>query len=70
MWKASGSWPLPYNMALSGVWRILPGASIGSTYTVTSAIAGVPITGGGSLSVQLVEPGTCTTRTSSSWTSA
>jgi hypothetical protein len=25
---------------------------------VTSAIAGVPITGGGSLSVQLVEPGT------------
>jgi hypothetical protein len=43
---------------LSGVWRILPGASIGGTYTVTSAIAGVPITGGGSLSVQLVEPGT------------
>ena len=58
MWKASGSWPLPWDMALSGVWRILPGASIGGTYTVTSAIAGVPITGGGSLSVQLVEPGT------------
>jgi hypothetical protein len=58
MWKASGSWPLPYDMALSGVWRILPGASIGGSYTVTSAIAGVPITGGGSLSVQLVEPGT------------
>ena len=40
------------------MWRILPGASIGGSYTVTSAIAGVPITGGGSLSVQLVEPGT------------
>jgi hypothetical protein len=58
MWKASGSYPLPYGMAVSGVWRILPGSSIGATYTVTSAIAGVPITGGGSLSVQLVEPGT------------
>jgi hypothetical protein len=58
MWKASGSYPLPYGMAVSGVWRILPGASIGASYTVTSAIAGVPITGGGSLSVQLVEPGT------------
>ena len=42
MWKASGSWPLPWDMGLSGVWRVLPGASIGSTYTVTSAIAGVP----------------------------
>jgi hypothetical protein len=58
MWKASGSYPLPYDMALSGVWRILPGASLGASYTVTSAIAGVPITGGGSLSVQLIEPGT------------
>ena len=58
LWKASGSYPLPYGMAVSGVWRIYPGASLGATYTVTSAIAGVPITGGGSLSVQLVEPGT------------
>jgi hypothetical protein len=57
MWKASGSYPLPYDMAVSGVWRLQPGASIGASYTVTSAIAGVPITGGGSLSVQLVEPG-------------
>ena len=58
MWKASGFYPLPYDFGLSGVWRILPGASLGATYTVTSAIAGVPLTGGGSLSVQLVEPGT------------
>ena len=58
MWKASGSYPLPYGVALSGVWRILPGASLGASYTVTSAIAGVPLTGGGSLSVQLIEPGT------------
>jgi hypothetical protein len=58
MWKASGSYPLPYGMAASGVWRILPGASLGASYTVTSAIAGVALTGGGSLSVQLVEPGT------------
>jgi hypothetical protein len=58
MWKASGSYPLPYGFAASGVWRILPGSSLGATYTVTSAIAGVPLTGGGSLSVQLVEPST------------
>ncbi|HEX5831410.1 MAG TPA: hypothetical protein VFY16_10550, partial [Gemmatimonadaceae bacterium] len=55
---ASGYYPLPYDFGLSGVWRILPGASLGASYTVTSAIAGVPLTGGGSLSVQLVEPGT------------
>jgi hypothetical protein len=58
MIKASGSYPLPYGVRMSGVWRILPGASLGASYTVNSAIAGVPLTGGGSVSVQLVKPGT------------
>ena len=58
MYKASGSYPLPYAMTVSGVMRFLPGASLGASYAVTSAIAGVPLTGGGSLNVQLVEPNT------------
>ena len=45
-------------MALSGVLPVPPGASWAGNYTVNSAIAGVPLTGGGSLSVALVEPGT------------
>jgi hypothetical protein len=58
MYKASGSYPLPYQLHVSGVLRFMPGESLGATYTVTSAIAGVPLTGGGSLNVQLVEPST------------
>jgi hypothetical protein len=35
-----------------------PGASYGANYAVNSAIAGVPLTGGGSLTVPLIEPNT------------
>jgi hypothetical protein len=49
MFKAAGSYPLPYAFQISGVLRFLPGNTLGANYTVTSAIAGVPLTGGGSL---------------------
>jgi hypothetical protein len=58
MGKLTGSYPLPYAFQVSGVLRILPGNPLAANYTVTSAIAGVPLTGGGSLTVNLVEPGT------------
>lgn len=58
MVKASGSYPLPYALQLSGVLRFMPGASLNANYAVTSALAGVPLTGGGTLNVNLVEPGT------------
>ena len=58
MGKLTGSYPLPYQFNVSGVLRILPGNPLAANYTVTSAIAGVPLTGGGSLTVNLVEPGT------------
>jgi hypothetical protein len=57
MGKLSGSYPLPYAFQASAVLRILPGNPLAANYTVTSAIAGVPLTGGGTLSVNLVEPG-------------
>jgi len=58
MLKLSGTYPLPYDVQLSGNVRALPGGSLGGTYAVNSAIAGVPLTGGGTLNVQLVEPST------------
>jgi hypothetical protein len=57
LFKASGVMPLPYAFQLSGVLRIQPGDRLAANYTVTSAIAGVPLTGGGQLSVALVNPG-------------
>jgi hypothetical protein len=58
MFKMSGTYTLPYSVQLSGIWQVMPGATLGATYNVNSAIAGVPLTGGGSISVQLVEPNT------------
>jgi hypothetical protein len=61
--KVSGMYPLPYAVQISGSFQAKPGLnssgrSIGATYNVTSAIAGVPLTGGGSIAVQLIEPET------------
>jgi hypothetical protein len=56
--KAAGTYPLPYDLQVSGTWQLIPGSSFGALYSVNSAIAGVPLTGGGSLSVQLIEPNT------------
>jgi hypothetical protein len=41
---------------LSGTFQARPGISIGSTYTFNSAQAGFAITGGGTLSVTVVDP--------------
>ena len=62
MGKLTGSYPLPYQFQVSGVLRILPGNPLAANYTVTSALAGVPLTGGGSLTVNLVGAGTLTGR--------
>jgi hypothetical protein len=56
--KASGAYTLPYDVQLSATLVLRPGASYGANYAVNSAIAGVPLTGGGSLSVPLIEPNT------------
>jgi len=61
--KASATYPLPYDVQVSASLLAKPGLnssgrSVGATYNVTSAIAGVPLTGGGSIAVQLIEPNT------------
>ena len=65
--KVSGGLPLPLDMTLSGTFQIYdtPGAGlalvppyINANYAVTSAIAGYPLTGGGSINVNLVQPNT------------
>jgi hypothetical protein len=61
--KLSAMYQLPYDLQVSGTFQAKPGLnssgrSIGATYNVTSAIAGVPLTGGGSIAVQLIEPNT------------
>jgi hypothetical protein len=63
LFKISGSYPLPYNLRLSAMFQAKPGLnqsgrSLGATYNVTSALAGVPLTGGGTLSVPLIAPNT------------
>ncbi len=58
LFRLSGSYALPYAVQVSGNLAVVPGASVGASYAVNSAIAGVPLTGGGTLNVQLVEPNT------------
>jgi hypothetical protein len=57
MFKAMGMYPLPGGIQLSGNLQGYPGGSIGASYTVTSAIAGRPLTNT-SISTQLVTPDT------------
>jgi hypothetical protein len=56
-YKFIAAHPLPYGVQVSGTFVSTPGPLISANYTVSSAIAGVPLTVG-SLSVNLVEPGT------------
>jgi hypothetical protein len=56
LYKMSGSYQLPWSLQLSGSFQARPGISIGSYYSFTSAIAGVPITGGGTLTTTVVDP--------------
>jgi hypothetical protein len=56
-YKFVAAHPLPYGVQLSGTFQSIAGPLISANYTVSSAIAGIPLTLG-SLAVNLVEPGT------------
>jgi hypothetical protein len=58
LYKGSAGYMLPYDVQVSGSFQVRPGISIGSTYTFNSAAAGIAITGGGNLSVTVVDPTT------------
>jgi Carboxypeptidase regulatory-like domain len=54
-YKFAAGYPLPFGVEASGSLQSNPGPVIAANYTVSSAIAGIPITQG-SLSVNLVDP--------------
>jgi hypothetical protein len=56
LYKAAGAYTFPYDVNLSGTFQARPGISVGSYYTFNSQIAGVPLTGGGTLTVPVVDP--------------
>ena len=58
LYKASGAYTFPYDVNLSLTYQARPGISVGSFYTFNSAIAGVALTGGGNLTVNVVDPTT------------
>ena len=58
IFKLSGMYPLPYGILLAGNYQVRPGPPMSAVYTVNSAIAGVPLNGISTLSVQLIEPNT------------
>jgi hypothetical protein len=58
LYKFAVGSPVPFGMYLSGSFQARPAVSQAGTYTVNSAIAGVALTGGGTLAVNLVDPTT------------
>jgi hypothetical protein len=58
LYKFSAGSPIPFGMHLSASFQARPAVSQAGNYTVNSAIAGVPLTGGGTLTVNLVDPTT------------
>jgi hypothetical protein len=58
IYKAAAGYTLPYDVQASVTFQVRPGISIGSVYTFNSAAAGVALTGGGTLSVTVVDPTT------------
>jgi hypothetical protein len=57
LYKASAAYRLPYEVQLAGSFQARPGIPLGAEYSVTSAIAGRPLTGGvSSIAVQLIDP--------------
>ena len=58
LYKLSGSYQLPFNVQLSGSFQARPGIPIGTYYTFNSALAGVALTGGGNVTVTVVNPTT------------
>jgi hypothetical protein len=66
LFKVAGGVPLPLGFSVSAVFQIYdtPGSGlslvppyISANYAVTSAIAGYPLTGGGSINYNLLKPG-------------
>jgi hypothetical protein len=58
LYKTSAGYTFPYELNASLTFQARPGISIGSSYTFNSALAGVAITGGGNLTVTVVDPTT------------
>jgi hypothetical protein len=58
LYKTSAAYTFPYELNASMTFQARPGISIGSSYTFNSALAGVAITGGGNLTVTVVDPTT------------
>jgi Carboxypeptidase regulatory-like domain len=58
LYKTSAAYTFPYELNASLTFQARPGISIGSSYTFNSALAGVAITGGGNLTVTVVDPTT------------
>ena len=56
IYKVGWNTPLPLGFAVNGTFQAIPGSALEANYAVTSAIAGVPLTGGGSLTVRLLDP--------------
>lgn len=57
LYKASGSYRLPWDVQVGGSFQARPGIAIGSDLTVTPALAGRPLTGGvANIRVQLADP--------------
>jgi hypothetical protein len=56
IYKVGWNYPLPFKFAVNGSYQQIPGGAIQANYAVNSALAGVALTGGGSLTVRLVDP--------------
>lgn len=56
IYKVGWNLPLPLGFAVNGTFQAIPGSAVEANYAVNSAIAGVPLTGGGSLTVRLIDP--------------
>jgi hypothetical protein len=54
--KIAGGYSLPFGIQASGFLQLRPGASIAANYSYNSAVVGVPLTGGGSRTVNLADP--------------
>jgi hypothetical protein len=56
IFKIGWNYPLPLKFAVNGTYQEIPGGAIAANYAVNSALAGVALTGGGTLTVKLVDP--------------
>ncbi len=57
LYKASGSYRLPYEIQVAGSFQARPGIRMGASYTVTPAVAGRPLTAGvASITTELADP--------------